>query len=179
MAARPPRSMCRPGYRTADGWIAVTLMREEQYVRLCGALGRGDMASEARYRDFAARAVHAADLRATLVPIFASRTTEDWLQRLREADVMATAVLDYAQWLADPHVKAVGAAVPVVQPGFGELPVPGIPGVAPVDAADPRAIAPDIGADSLSILREVGCAPDEIRALQDAGVVVAAPAAFG
>ena len=160
-------------YRTADGWIAVTLMREEQYVRLCGALGRDDLASDARYRDFAARAAHAADLRAALVPIFAGRTTEDWLQRLRDADVMATAVLDYAQWLADPHVTAVGAAVAVMQPGFGELPVPGIPGTAATSATDPRAIAPDIGADSLAILRELGCAPDDIRALRDAGVVVA------
>jgi crotonobetainyl-CoA:carnitine CoA-transferase CaiB-like acyl-CoA transferase len=39
-----PRQLNAPtgAYRTRDGWIIVALVREEQYVRLIGALGRPD-----------------------------------------------------------------------------------------------------------------------------------------
>ncbi len=159
-------------YRTADGWIAVTLMREEQYVRLCDALGRPDLHTDPRYATFATRAENLQALRERLGTIFVARPTGEWMEKLCEADVMATPVLDYAQWLDDPHVKAVGAAGVVMQPGFGELPVPSIPGIAPLVAEDARATAPDIGADSTAILAGLGYAPEEIRALRDAGIVV-------
>ena len=158
-------------YRTADGWIAITLMRDEQYVRLCDALGRPDLHTDPRYRDFGTRAANLPVLREALGAIFATRSTVDWMERLLAADVMATPVLDYVQWLDDPHVKAVGAAVTVMQPGFGALPVPSIPGVAAFGEGDARATAPDIGADSTAILRALGYAPDEIRGFRDAGIV--------
>ncbi len=158
-------------YRTADGWIAVTLMRDEQYVRLCDALGRPDLHTDARYRSFGTRAENLRELREALCAIFVTRSTGDWMGRLREADVMATPVLDYAQWLDDPHVKAVAAASTVMQPGFGALPVPSIPGVAALGAEDARATAPDIGADSISILHALGYGAEEIRGFREAGIV--------
>ena len=34
-------------------------------------------------------------------------------------------------WLADPHAQAIGAAVPLDQPGLGTLPFPRLPGLGP------------------------------------------------
>lgn len=158
-------------YRTADGWIAVTLMREEQYVRLCDALGRPDLHTDACYTTFAARAENLQVLREILGAILITRPTAAWMDIFRDADVMATPVLDYAQWLDDRHVKAVAAASVVMQPGFGALPVPAIPGTAPLAADDARALAPDIGADSTPVLAGLGYDEGEIRALREAGVV--------
>ncbi len=159
-------------YRTADGWIAVTLMREEQYVRLCGALGRSDLCTDARYRTFALRAENQKELRPALATIFATRPTDAWMPILRDADVMATPVLDYAQWLDDRHVREVAAARLVMQPGFGALPAPSIPGVSPLGESDARGIAPDIGVDSTEILHELGFGPEEVRGFREAGIVV-------
>ena len=36
-----------------DGWMMVTLVNEPQYKRLCGAIGRDDLANDPRFADFA------------------------------------------------------------------------------------------------------------------------------
>jgi crotonobetainyl-CoA:carnitine CoA-transferase CaiB-like acyl-CoA transferase len=75
-------------YRTGDGWIMVALVREKQYVRLVGVLGRPDLADDPRFTDFAARAAHSSVLADIVARIIATDTTERWLERLRAADIL-------------------------------------------------------------------------------------------
>jgi crotonobetainyl-CoA:carnitine CoA-transferase CaiB-like acyl-CoA transferase len=142
-------------YRTRNGWIIVALVREEQYTRLVGALGRPDLAEDPRFADFAARAAHAAALCDIIASIFPSDTTEGWLERLRAADVLADRINGFDDWLADPHIVATGGAVRVDQPGMGRFHTPRTPGISPaVDAA--MTPAPRIGEHGSAILAELG-----------------------
>ena len=155
-----PRQLNAPtgAYRTRDGWIMVALVREEQYVRLMGALSRPDLAEDPRFVDFAARAAHAPVLVDIVSRIIASDTTGGWLERLRAADILADRVNGFDDWLADPHIVATSGAVCVDQPEMGQFPTPRTPGIPlAVDAALPP--APRIGEHGAAILAEIGIDP--------------------
>jgi crotonobetainyl-CoA:carnitine CoA-transferase CaiB-like acyl-CoA transferase len=167
-----PRSLNTPtgAYRTRNGWLIFALLREDDYVRLVGALGRPELAREPRFADFAARAAHAAELTAIVAAIFADDTTEAWLARLRGADILADRINGFDDWLADPHILATGGAVVADHPDIGRVVNPRTPGIA--DLADiAMAPAPRIGADGHRILAELGLAEAEIAALAADGVL--------
>jgi crotonobetainyl-CoA:carnitine CoA-transferase CaiB-like acyl-CoA transferase len=167
-----PRALNVPtgAYRTADGWIMIALVKEEQFARLAAALGRPDLAADPRFADFAARARHAAPLGDLIAAIFPNDTTAGWLARLRSADILADRVNGFDDWLADPHILATSGAVAIDQPGMGQFRTPRTPGVsAAADAA--LAPAPDIGEHGREILSGLGFAAAAIARLATEGVV--------
>ncbi len=157
-------------YRTRDGWLIVALVREEQYVRLAGALGRPDLADDPRFADFAGRARHAEELCAAVAAIFPTDTTAAWLDRLHAADVLADRVNGFDDWLADPHVAATGGAVTVDQPRMGRFPTPRTPGV-PADADTALSPAPAIGEHGRALLASLGIDAATVGRLHAEGVL--------
>jgi crotonobetainyl-CoA:carnitine CoA-transferase CaiB-like acyl-CoA transferase len=142
-------------YATADGWVMIALIREEDFQRLADALAQPELAEDARFRSFAARADNAAALFEILRARFATENTRYWLDRLRAADILADRVNGFDDWLANPHVVATGGAVSVAQPGMGAFMTPRTPGVPP--AVDRAALpAPAIGEHGRQILEEFG-----------------------
>jgi crotonobetainyl-CoA:carnitine CoA-transferase CaiB-like acyl-CoA transferase len=152
-------------YRTRDdGWVMIALIREGDFTRLVGALGRPDLAADPRYADFAARAEHAAPLFETMRASVAMQATADCLARLRAADVLADRINGFDDWLADPHIAATGGAVPVDQPGMGSFKVPRTPGVPP-DADRDLAPSPRIGEHGRAVLAGLGYREADIERL--------------
>ena len=151
-------------YQTADGWIVVALVTEVQYARWCTAMGRPDLIDDPRFRNFARRALHEAELVAIIQSIIATDSSAAWLERLRAADLICDRVNDFADWLDDPHVVAVGAAVSVPLPGFGVVKMPRTPGA---PAASDAALAPSPynGQHSREVLAEYGWSDDAIADL--------------
>ena len=175
-----PRALNAPSgcYRTGDGWIAVTLIRESQYRALCQALGRPDLAGDARFADPALRADGAAVLVPIVEGIIATRTTADWLDRLAAAGVMCSRVNDIGDWLEDAHVQAVDAAPLLPQDPVGAVPLARIPGLPHAALANLAPEAPAIGAHGAEILADLGYSPAEIARLI-AGGAVRVPARSG
>jgi crotonobetainyl-CoA:carnitine CoA-transferase CaiB-like acyl-CoA transferase len=168
-----PRQLNVPtgAYCTRNGWIMVALVREEQFPRLVGALGRPDLAEDPRFADFAARAAHTAVLCDIVGSIFPNDTTEGWLARLRAADVLADRINGFDDWLADPHIVATGGAVPVDQPGMGQFQTPRTPGISlAVDTA--MTPAPSIGEHGGAILAEHGIDGATIARLSAEGILL-------
>jgi crotonobetainyl-CoA:carnitine CoA-transferase CaiB-like acyl-CoA transferase len=143
-------------YRTKDGgWVMIALIREEQFGRMAGALGRPDLAADPRYASFAARAANAAPLFAALRAAIAEETTGSCLDKLRAADILSDRINGFDDWLADPHVAATGAAVAVAPGDMPAFKVPRTPGI---PAASDAALtpAPAIGEHGAAILAGLG-----------------------
>lgn len=171
-----PRPLNAPAgsYETKDGWMILTLVTEAQFGALCRAIERPDLAGDLRYASFASRADHAADLVATLRAIFASETTDVWLERLAACDVMADRINDPSSWMRDPHVVAQRGALGYETEGVGVVLAPRTPGAALALEAG-LAGAPVTGRDSRAVLRDAGLADAEIDRLIEAGAVKETP----
>ncbi len=136
-------------YQTSDGWVAVTLVREENFVALAGAVGRPDLPGNKRFASFPARAENLAALLDILAERFATKSTDDWVARLTKAGVLASRINGFGDWLNEPQVAASAAAPNhEVLPG-AMLPVPRNPG----QPGHTRP-APALGQHGAAILRE-------------------------
>jgi crotonobetainyl-CoA:carnitine CoA-transferase CaiB-like acyl-CoA transferase len=142
-------------HRTNDGWVMIALLREADFVRLATALGRPELADDPRFSSFAARAEHSAAIFAALGSVFAEKTTAEWLEILRKADILSNRINGFDDWLADPQIVATGGAVAVEPRDMPAFQVPRTPGISPeTDAA--LSPAPAIGEHGRDILRGLG-----------------------
>lgn len=158
-------------YDTRKGYIAITLVKEEQFGQMCLALGRPDLADDPRYVNFAKRAENMDSLGPLLQEILLQRTAAEWSAHFQEAGVLAHPVADYGDWMADPHVVATRAFQMVAQQGVGPMPVVQIPGAAAIDPNDPNQQAPFLGQHSRQILVDLGYDDAKIAALAGEGAV--------
>ncbi|WP_407151347.1 CaiB/BaiF CoA transferase family protein [Bradyrhizobium sp. ORS 86] len=167
-----PRALNVPAgtYQTQDGWMMVTLVNEPQYKRLCGAIGREDLATDPRFADFARRADSADALIPQLREVFLTQPTDAWLTQLHAADIIAERILTPGEWLRNAHVEATKASVCQDTPGVGPVYSPRTPGIASL-SEDRLCPAPDVGQDSRAVLVEAGFASGEIDGLLRSGAV--------
>jgi crotonobetainyl-CoA:carnitine CoA-transferase CaiB-like acyl-CoA transferase len=97
-------------------------------------------------------------------------TTEECVTRLEAASVTCSPIHDIAQIASHPHVQELGILQPTGMPeARGNM----VGSPLTIDGARPEARrgAPRLGQDANDILREAGFGPDQIQALQSAGVV--------
>ena len=157
-------------FPTRDGWIVVFCNKDKFWRDLVETLGVPELAEDARFATFADRFDH----RETLLPLlrarFATRTTAEWLDRLR-GRVPCAPVNDVRQALADPQVLARDMIVEVEHPAFGTLREVRSPVRTEGEIRQPRR-APRLGEHTDSILRDVlGYSDGTIARLRSAGVI--------
>jgi crotonobetainyl-CoA:carnitine CoA-transferase CaiB-like acyl-CoA transferase len=87
-------------FRAADGDFAVACGNDALFRRLCGAIGRPDLADDARYADNRARLEHRDALTADLEAAFAGADAATWVRRLGEAGVPAGPINDIGEAFA-------------------------------------------------------------------------------
>jgi CoA:oxalate CoA-transferase len=136
-------------YRTADGWIAITLVREVHFAKMAAALGLPELSVDPRFASFAARLENLPALVGIMSGVLAQRTTKEWLDLFSVQGVLASPIHDFGDWLAEPQVIESHAAPSTpVGPGM-DSPVPRTPGRVPF--ARP---APAPGADTERVFAE-------------------------
>ena len=139
-------------YQGSDGrWLMVAMLREPEYQTFCRLIEQPELATDPRFVSFPNRAQH----RETLLPILRAalitRPAAEWVARFQGARMLCDLVNAPLDWLAEPHVRAVGAALPLAQPGLGTMPFPKLPGLGPWSVP-----APALGEHTAEVLREVG-----------------------
>ncbi|MCC7364840.1 MAG: CoA transferase [Dehalococcoidia bacterium] len=159
-------------YRCGDGrWIAlVNLQSDRVWPALCGALGRTELAEDARFTSARERAINAAALVAELDAAFARFDAADIGARMEAADVIWAPVHGAADLFADPDigplvttectVKGVPRRIVRVPVEFGAAP------------ARTGGDVPEVGQDTETVLLEAGLDWEAIAKLKDAGAII-------
>ena len=157
-------------FPTRDGWIVIFCNKDKFWRDLVETLGAPELAEDERFRTFGDRFAHKDALLPLLQARFATRTTEEWLDRLR-GRVPCAPVNDVRQALADPQVLARDMIVEVEHPDFGTLREVRSPVRTEGEIRHP-ARAPRLGEHTDQILREVLSYSDStIARLRATGVI--------
>ncbi len=157
-------------FPTRDGWIVIFCNKEKFWRDLVEALGAPGLAEDPRFGSFADRFANREALLPLLRERFLTRTTAEWLDRLR-GRVPCAPVNDVRQALADPQVLARDMIVEVDHPAFGPLREVRSPVRTEGEIRQPTR-APRLGEHTDVILREVlGYGEGTIARLRAAGVI--------
>lgn len=100
-------------FRAADGWMMIAAGNNALFVRLCGALGLPELATDARFVAPHDRVLNRNELHGLLEEVTSSLTGEELTQRVRGAGVPIGPVNDIDEALAEPIVderKLIAAA---------------------------------------------------------------------
>ena len=163
--AHHPVSLMQVG----DGWVCIAAPSQAQWINLCVALDLPEMADDPSYATAGLRYDVAEEIDGRFAPFLMSRTRTEIVEHLQAQHVPASAVLSMDEVLVDEQLEA--RAYWAYPEDLGEgVKMPGVPFVLPSSPTQFKA-APTLGADTASVLDEVGLRRDEIESLATSGVI--------
>ena len=159
-------------YRCCDGsYVAMSASTETMARRVFQAIGRPDMIEDPRFRSNSDRLKHRALVDEAVGAWFATRTREDALRLMRDANVTVGPVYSIADAMVDPHFREREIIVAVEDGELGRVPMHNIvPRLSETPGAWRRP-APLLGEQTDAILAEVGFTPEMIAQLRKQGAV--------
>jgi len=159
-------------FAVQDGYIVVATRQENFWRKLCEVLERPALASDPRYASNANRVKNRAELVPELEAIFLTRTVDDWLTRLRAAEVPAAPVNNLDRAFAEPPVAEREMIVEYDHPDVGKVRMPGNPikmSGMPSTISKP---APQLGQHTDAVLdRLLGLSGQQIADLRKSGAI--------
>jgi crotonobetainyl-CoA:carnitine CoA-transferase CaiB-like acyl-CoA transferase len=156
---------------TKDGHMNLGVGSDAQWRAFCVLIGHSDWGTNVDYATNPARFERRDELWVRLKPIFAQKTTAEWVKTLEGAGVPAGPIYMMDEVFADPQVQHLGMATPIYHPVRGETKLVAQPVKLSRTPASIYVSAPDAGEHSDAILTEVGLSLDEIAALRDRNVI--------
>lgn len=162
-------------YRCADDkWVCLGMIQPGRYwAGFCRALGRPELADDARFTDLRTLAANASAAIEIFDEVFASKPRDEWLRRLRAGgDFIFTVVNSVDDLPDDPQVRANDYIVDFEHPQFGTIQVVGVPVRLRQTPGSVRLPAPEFGQHTEEILSELlGYDWEQIGRLKDQEVI--------
>jgi crotonobetainyl-CoA:carnitine CoA-transferase CaiB-like acyl-CoA transferase len=141
---------------TKDGFINIAVGGDGQWRNLCGAIGRPELAEDPAYATGQKRLENRPEVWAILRPIFAEKSSAEWLDLLERIDVPAGPIYKVDEMFEDPQVRHLGIAQSVPHPVRGETRLIGQPLVLSRTPASLDTASPDPGEHTDEILADLG-----------------------
>ena len=162
-------------YCCGDGrWLCLGMLQPDRYwADFCRALGRPELAADARFADLRVRAANAGAAIEILDEIFATKPRDDWIGILRAGgDFIFTVVNSVDDLRNDPQVRANDYIVDFDHPQFGKTQVVGIPVRLRETPGRIHSAAPEFGQHTEELLTGLlGYSWEQVAALKEQEVI--------
>ncbi|GAC1589046.1 MAG: CoA transferase [Sphingomicrobium sp.] len=156
-------------FQTTDGWVTLAVATDDQFRRMCIAMELGDLPSDPRFVDNAARVANRQALSAIMAVQFIVESTQHWADLFEAAKVPLSPIFDIAEAMAD----AQSAARNLIWPMTETLRLIANP-LQHMSRTPARAgaVPPELGQDTQTVLRDgIGISEVDIETLVREGVV--------
>jgi crotonobetainyl-CoA:carnitine CoA-transferase CaiB-like acyl-CoA transferase len=152
-------------YPCADGkWLCIAGNSDLIFARLMAAIGRPDLASNPAFATNVLRCAHRGELDEAIAAWTCTLPAIKAEERLEAADVPCSRLYDIADCANDPHFRARGSVLEVVDPLIGRTLHPG-PAIRVDGSAPDEVVAwpgPAVGEHTEYVLRELIGAPESL-----------------
>lgn len=169
LGSRHPLIAPFQAFAAADRPLAVCADTNDQWERMCSAMGLEDLLKDPRFPNGSRRNANHAELEPILNAAFATHTREEWLDLFDEFDVPSSPINSIEEALQDEQVRHRRMIIEV-PPGSGrrfvDVPIQMRDSLRPDSAA-----APLLGEHTRAILGELSVQEDELRQLEQERVI--------
>lgn len=159
-------------FKARDKYVIVAVGSERLWQRFCQALDIADtIGRDPRFATNADRLRHRDTLVPMLADIFATRDADEWLARLRAADIPCGPINEVDEALADPQIIARGMIVEQIHPAVGPVRSLGNPVHLSDTPVSYRLPPPALGQHTDEVLADLGYSAEAIAALRAQRIV--------
>jgi len=154
-----------------DEYIVQVALTDDQFKKLCKAMGLERLVQDSRFNSNVGRAQNGKLLREELAKEFLKRPREEWLERFQGAEIPYAPVLRREEVFDHPQALANGMIVEIHHPTAGPLKMLGIPFRLPKTPGEIQGPAPLLGQHTREILGELGYKEQEVENLKEKEVI--------
>lgn len=158
-------------FATRDGYINIGAANQNNWERMCRAVGRDDLLDDARFASNPERMVNIQSLTPIMEETFRTQTTAHWVEILERAGVPCGPIYNIQQVYADPHVQSRDMAVELQHPKAGGIRNIGVAVKLSDTPGSVRTPAPLLGQHTDDVLAEFGYSDADIAALRQSGAL--------
>lgn len=169
-----PRSVSteRSPFKTTDGAICVAPYTDKAWRSFLRLIDREKLLEDPKYCNPYVRAQHLNELYAMMTPIIASKSSEEWLKLLEEADVPCSSVQTTADLVADPSLRSAGVLTEHDHPTEGKLCLMNNPVRFTQAPNSIDKLPPNLGEHSVEVLKEAGYSDAAIEKMLNEGATI-------
>lgn len=160
-------------FTAADGELAIAPSNDAIYRKLLKALGLQALQDDPRFTSNTLRKQHRAEINACIDAAVSTQPRAHWIAVLNAAGVPCGTVMQLDEVYADPQIQSQQMLLEIDHPGHGTVRMNGFPVKFSQSPCAVRHPAPDLGADTATVLAELGYSAAEIEALQGGPASVA------
>ncbi|MDD5100066.1 MAG: CaiB/BaiF CoA-transferase family protein [Syntrophales bacterium] len=157
-------------FKSADGYVNIACGNNGLWLTLCDQLGLARLKEDPRFLTNKDRVANRDQLNAILEPVFQTKTTAEWCERLLKVGIPTGKIRTIAEIFNDPKLIANRMVVEVDHPKAGRIKVLGNP-LMMSEATQEYRPAPLLGADNEEILAGLGFGADEIARMKEKGAI--------
>ena len=159
-------------FQASDAWFVIAVGNDRQFQRLCGVIGKTDLANDSRFFTNAVRVKNRDALIEFLKPIFIQRIASEWLVALEAAEIPCGPINTLDKVFAMPQVEAREMLIHMGHSEIEDLKLVSSPLTFSDTPVEYKLPPPRLGEHTEQVLKELfGYSSERLISLKERGVI--------